>query len=192
MNRMLIDTTDVPSTKVILVAPIKEIIEHGKLHTSYGRRVAGLVIEGRSFSKFEKEALQYMLWNTFEITPPEDFKELVNLLKEKVGAMQADATSLDVLQKQTADIPPDYERLGITGKHLEAEPKPKRKSTAKPAGSRPGKGTATGIVWDVCDELTTELGRQPERKEVIAKCEHEGINKATASTQYGKWKKASN
>ena len=63
------------------------------------------------------------------------------------------------------------------------------KVEATPAGV-PKSGTTTGRVWEIADTMRSQSrGDYPDRKEVLAKCEHEGINPSTASTQYAKWLK---
>jgi hypothetical protein len=52
----------------------------------------------------------------------------------------------------------------------------------------PRAGTITGQVWDIASEITKKKNVQATRKEVIERCEQQGINKNTAQTQYGKWK----
>ena len=53
--------------------------------------------------------------------------------------------------------------------------------------SRPKVGTATERVWAIADALSTAAGKAIERKPVLDACEAEGINPATAATQYGRW-----
>lgn len=57
--------------------------------------------------------------------------------------------------------------------------------------TRPGQGTATGRVWEICD--TIQAGATPEnpitRARVIKAAEAEDINVSTAATQYGRWRK---
>jgi len=66
------------------------------------------------------------------------------------------------------------------------------RSPREPSGpaTRPRGGT-TARVWEICD--THEAARnggdiKAMRASIIAACEAEGINKSTASVQYGKWK----
>jgi hypothetical protein len=75
--------------------------------------------------------------------------------------------------------------------------KPGKKSTqsgaAKPV-SRPKAGTTTGNVWDACDWWLSEnpamsINDKEFRTGLIKVCIENGINEATASTQFGKWKK---
>lgn len=66
--------------------------------------------------------------------------------------------------------------------------KPKRE--VKNTVPRPGKDTVTGRVWAISDALTKKLkGKPAPRKDVLAACEDEKINPATAATQYGRWRK---
>lgn len=67
-------------------------------------------------------------------------------------------------------------------------PKPPGKKSAvkkdtKNEITRPKEGTTTGKVWDICDKLGAE------RAAVIKEGTKRGINIATITTQYGKWRK---
>jgi hypothetical protein len=53
--------------------------------------------------------------------------------------------------------------------------------------TRPKAGTATGRVWDIADEISREAKAPAPRKGVLDKAVAEGINPATAATQYVKW-----
>lgn len=55
-------------------------------------------------------------------------------------------------------------------------------------GAAPVKG-ATAMVWTIADKVVKELGRV-DRPSIINACVAQGINQATAGTQYSKWKKA--
>lgn len=70
------------------------------------------------------------------------------------------------------------------------EPKePRAPKEPGEASSRPKSGSATGKVWDIADEVALTLTDEKAlRKSVIDKCVQEGINKSTASVQFGKWK----
>jgi bifunctional DNA-binding transcriptional regulator/antitoxin component of YhaV-PrlF toxin-antitoxin module len=54
---------------------------------------------------------------------------------------------------------------------------------------RPTRGSKTGRVWAVADEITKQAGRPATRAEVISQILAEGGNAGTASTQYNDWKK---
>lgn len=53
---------------------------------------------------------------------------------------------------------------------------------------RPSRGTATGRVWELADELTKRTGKTAKRADVIRSYVAEGGNPNTASTQYHHWK----
>lgn len=74
-----------------------------------------------------------------------------------------------------------------------AAPAPVSRQAPKP-NARPKEGTTTGRVWVIADmvlqERPGEAGTKSFRAGVVARCQEEGINSSTASTQYGKWNKA--
>lgn len=53
--------------------------------------------------------------------------------------------------------------------------------------SRPTKGV-TARIWEICDGLVKSLKRNPTREEVLNPALAEGINFATSSTQYARWR----
>lgn len=55
---------------------------------------------------------------------------------------------------------------------------------------RPGAGTVTGAIWEICDQLSqAQGGGQPPRKDVMAEGKAKGYQESTIATQYGKWRK---
>lgn len=68
-----------------------------------------------------------------------------------------------------------------------AKPAPAPKDTANGV-TRPRKGSATGRIWDMSDALA-KGGKSVKRGDVLAKADEEGINAATAATQFGKWRR---
>lgn len=60
--------------------------------------------------------------------------------------------------------------------------------TPREPGSAPVKG-ATAKVWEIADASVATLGKV-DRAAIIAGCVGQGINPATAATQYSKWKRA--
>lgn len=72
--------------------------------------------------------------------------------------------------------------------------KKKTSSTATKVPGRPKEGSTTAKVWGIADTMHADdpgLGFDSKdfRKCVMEECEKQGINKATAATQFGKWKK---
>lgn len=54
--------------------------------------------------------------------------------------------------------------------------------------ARPAGGTLTGRVWEIADGLCATVPSANLRASVVQACEAAGINKSTASVQFGKWK----
>lgn len=62
-----------------------------------------------------------------------------------------------------------------------------------PPSARPAKGSKTGRIWEIADELyakDTEKAVHLLKAAVIGQAVKEGINQATAQVQFGKWKGA--
>lgn len=55
--------------------------------------------------------------------------------------------------------------------------------------TRPKADTKTGRIWAITDALSKKAGKPAARKDVINAAIAEGINAATAATQYGRWRK---
>jgi hypothetical protein len=55
-------------------------------------------------------------------------------------------------------------------------------------GTAPVKG-ATALVWSIADRVVKDMGKV-DRAAIITACTAQGINAATAGTQYSKWKRA--
>lgn len=55
--------------------------------------------------------------------------------------------------------------------------------------TRPAVNTKTGLVWVIADRLSAAAKAPAERKAVMEQCKEEGVNEATAATQYGRWRK---
>ena len=178
MKYMLIDVTAVETTAVLAIATNPRVVLLGKIQQAQGRKVIAPPLEGRSFSKLEKLPLQYLYWSICKETPPDDYSELLRRCLTKLDAMPADETPLEELEREVARLYPE-EPVSREEKKVPRDP------GAPPA--RPKAASTTGRVWEIADSLMN-VNALPERKAVIAACEAEGINPATASTQYGKWK----
>ena len=58
--------------------------------------------------------------------------------------------------------------------------------------THPKKGTQVGRIWEIADSLSKLHLKNPQvaaRADVLAASEKEGINAATAATQYGRWRR---
>ena len=176
---MVIDVTTVEGTKVLKIAGIREATLIGKIFQAQGLKVIAPPMEGRSFAKLEKLPLQYLYWSVCQETPPEDYAELVQKCLTKLQTLPVDDTPLASLEKEVARLYPDGTLApAVQPKDPNAPP------------SRPREAGATGRVWEVADQMFAQVSGMPDRKMVIAAGEAAGINSATASTQFSKWKKA--
>ncbi|AIM40613.1 hypothetical protein [Vibrio phage VpKK5] len=79
---------------------------------------------------------------------------------------------------------------GAAGAAAEAPEKPaKAPKDSKNGVTRPKAGTKTGRVWEIADAQSQALGSPAPRAPVLEAATGEGINAATAATQYGRWRK---
>ena len=85
-------------------------------------------------------------------------------------------------------------------KASKAEKAPKAQKEPKPAKevidkitkndvTRPKEGSKTGRVWALADKISAEKQAPADRGTVIDQATAQGINEATASTQFGRWTK---
>lgn len=76
-----------------------------------------------------------------------------------------------------------------TPKVPKAPKAPKIKAPEQNGVSRPKAGSTTEKVWVISETLTASAGSTASRADVVAAARLEGINEATAATQYGRWRK---
>lgn len=151
-------------------------------------RINGL--DNKDYSCYTPYELRMLYYNTSGNLLRDNFEysKLLQGVTYIAGNLPVDDTPIDVLRKKLGrDIDPTA-----------VEPAPEKptrgKSPSSGSGSggaptRPKAGTATGRVWEIADSLVESDGTLPERSTVVEKATAEGINPATVSTQYGKWKK---
>ena len=116
-------------------------------------------------------------------------------LWDKIPQCRASSASLErkagKLEPVSEEVLSDPER-STRKQPVKIAPPPKEPPAKKSAApSRPSAGSATGKVWAIADEVAEEIGGDDPkawRAAVLSKCEEAGINKGTASTQFGKWK----
>jgi len=186
---VLIDVTNLAQTKILTVAPLHEVQCIGKIEKAAGREVIAPPLEGRGFAKLSVEQLQYLYWNTTQLPPPADYTELAKAMFEVAQKCPVDDRPLESLEKEVKRLYPDDS--GSSNKQS-SEPKAPKEPGA-PA-ERPKGTSTTGRVWEIGDSILTGDPKAADWKDIRAKlmaaCEAEGINKATAATQYSKWKGA--
>ena len=197
---MLIDVTKIDETQLITTA---SSVRHAELlallEKERGRKIIAPPLEGRGFSKLPLLQLQYYLWNSFQQTPPEDYKELVKLCVDQTAALVDDDSELEALERRTAHLSATLAPQGGSGLPTGAvvSAKSRGRGTRKvpvPGApdtvvERPSGTSKTGRVWKIADACYAAANNSIDRDAIIAACIAEGINKATAGVQYSKWKK---
>lgn len=185
MNYMLIDVTKVEETRVLLVAPLREVQLHGRIFEAKGRKVIAPPVEGRGFSKLDALSMQYLWWNHTQTPPSEDYATQLNAVLAMVQALPVDPTPEDELAMEVRRLFPD-EPTGAKSTQS-SEPKAPKVPGAPPEA--PKAGSTTGKVWEIATRICPP-GAAIDRTAIIAACKEAGINEATAATQYSKWKRA--
>ena len=181
---MLIDTTALAETRFLAVGGMKEMGAMGRIKKAQGRQVIAPPVEGRGFSTMSKEQLQYLFWNTMQQPPADDFGVLAQALLGIAMTMPADQTPLEELEAEVARLYPDSPTVSSSTPTQANEPRAPRAP-----GERPKATSTTGKVWEIADRFFTDDGDwKTMRAKIMAACEAEGINSATAATQYSKWK----
>jgi hypothetical protein len=208
---MVIDATVLQETRVIAVAPLREATAIGRIQKAAGREIICPPVEGRGFAKLTLQQLQYLFWNATQTPPLDDFGALTQAALAAVDAIPLDATPLAALEKQVAKLYPDGSTPSESAATAGGEPKEKRAPHVPGTPhERPKATTTTGLVWDIADSVLGKLHPALDatikangvvefpaafdwkavREALMVACETEGINKATAATQYSKWKGA--
>lgn len=191
MKYMLIDVTTIGATCFVAIAGTKETPLIAKIMkaTQPGKQLIAPPLEGRGFSKISLEQLQYLYWNSTQQAPQGDFGVLVQLLREHAEKMPVDATPLETLEAEVKRLYPDEPAAASTTPSAPREP--------RVPGEAPKATSTTGKVWVIADVELTKSGHKDLvggvnikdlRVAIMKACTAEGINEATAATQYSKWK----
>lgn len=197
---MLIDLgAKAEDTKLVLIAEgAVAAAEHGKILKAGGKNVIAPPLLGRSFSKLDKLALQYLYWTVVGKAPEEDYGRLVQNLMFFLGKIEVDRTPVKRLREQVAALYPDGELAPPVAEKEAAKVAARIASGGTAEGGRPKATTTTGMVWALGDLAIGECGGfkgdatdwKCVRENLRLKCEAEGINGGTFAVQYSKWKKA--
>lgn len=184
---MVIDVTNVEQTVIRSVAPCKQATLIGQTYMleHAGRTCIAPPLEGRGFAKLDKIALQYLFWNTFQLTPNEDYSQLLkDALSHalKIPVDDKELWALESLKSLATDLSPSNN----------SEPKAPRAPKAQ-GEAAPKKTSTCGLIWLICDSVVlevTDISSKEFRAAVMQKCEADGFNKSTVSVQLGKWKES--
>lgn len=187
MKYMLIDVTTLQSIRFLAVAETRETPLLGKIYKAQGLEVIAPPLEGRGFAKLTKEQAQYLLWNSTKIAPPDDLGECYRALHAFAEAIPCDKTPLETLEAEVLRL---YPGEPVAAPQAPKEPRtPSVPREPRVAGERPKATSTTGRVWEIADRVYVEgTDWKTARTAIVAACIAEGINEATAATQYSKWK----
>jgi len=193
---MVIDLTTIEDAKIVAVAPMKEAQLIGKILQAQNRRVIAPPLEGRGFAKLEMNVLQYIFWNMTKTPPTVEYAELLKAALAAAEEIPLDEVPLHELEKTVRDLYPDEG----SSKSSSGPKEPKTPKEPGAPADRPKATSTTGRVWELADVAYAAVmakvadGAAPDwsviRAEIIKLTDAEQINKATAATQYSKWKSA--
>jgi hypothetical protein len=187
---------DAKSAKVIYKADMQKATLLGRLYMLQhpGFKVTAREIAGRSFSKYDKETLQYLYWNTFGLTPSDDYNVLIQDIVKECEKLPLSETENAWLESQISEY--DYKtEITPSGKIVYNNiPKPPQKTNSEKSEqvSRPPRtGTTTALVWEIVNEQYKTITDLKKLREVCQDIvvNKEGINASTFSVQFSKWKK---
>lgn len=149
------------------------------------------VQENRSYSCFSHAQLSTLYAALAKVPFNGAYAELVQAARALVLRIPPIAQSEEQLNTvaERKFGPEKFEQAVVRQKRVAAPKTPVVRKQADPSGiARPKSGSATGKVWDICDELAKSVKDKKQLKllalEVARK---EGINDSTLSVQFGKW-----
>lgn len=155
--------------------------------------VIGACGNKRTYSPFTDMELRTLHLNTTgEEIETSSYPELLEVLSELGSRIETLPTPGYLYTPRIANEPELEANEGkLSPKRRKETPAKPRKTptSSKPAG-RPKPGSTTARVWDIADALLKDnegADKKELRALVLAACEKEGINKSTASVQFGKW-----
>lgn len=195
---MVVRVTTVETCQILYIAPLENATLLGQLYMAEhpGQKCIAPPLEARGFSKLNTDQLQYLLWNSFGLTPPEDFPSLYKICLEnalKIPVTEANASSLrsSLSHYEMETVITDKGEIAVQAKTEKVNPELKRKprSESDVITERPRENSTSALIWSIADKHFENV-KDPKalRKLVMAECEKEGINLSTVSVQFGKWK----
>lgn len=163
----------------------------------------GPIEKATTYSVFDQKQLAHLYkgLTSQPIPPSDDYSEMLEMVQMVVAEVTPEPTPefllAPVLNRQAAQVDEEDPTAVVVRNRTTAKPTnkpaptPREKTTgpATPAG-RPKAGSTTGQVWDIADAIKAknpDMDKKEIRNQVVAKCEAAGINKSTASVQFGKW-----
>ena len=117
-----------------------------------------------------------ILWAKAEFEPYNGWVVVVAAKPRDLSDLAAIGYEIDIAGRRTRD-PAKARPTPLAGSAL------KTAGQGEVGGGQAPRGGITARVWAICDE------KSGDRAAIMAACAAEGINPATAGTQYSRWKK---
>lgn len=151
--------------------------------TYYHETKAAAEEAARVYDPYFETRVAFEQYNGFVITlTPRSFEVFKFPLWDLLDKVELDLTGFNLVRIRPADR---NRPAPLASKAKASTAAPREPGDPAPA---PAKG-ATAKVWTIADRITAEKGGTIDRGAIIAACEAEGINPATAATQFSRWKK---
>lgn len=195
---MVVRVTSVETCQILYIANLENATLLGQLYMAEhpGQKCIAPPLEARGFSKLDLNYLQYLLWNSFGLTPPEDFQSLHKICLDnalKIPVTEANPASLrsSLSHYEMETVITDKGEIAVQAKTEKVNPEVKRKP--RPEGTanteRPRENSTSALIWSIADKHFENVkDLKTLRKLVMDNCEKEGVNLSTVSVQFGKWK----
>lgn len=202
---MVIRTTNNEHAQILYVAEMEIATLLGQLYRAEhpDQKCIAPPLEGRGFAKIDLAMLQYVYWNTFQSTPPEDYTELIKQCVERASKIEVTHANPESLRAELALFGTEIvvNKKGEITKEIKEKKVPKPPKAAKAPRQprsesdiktdRPRAGTTTGLVWDIIDKHFANVKDVKVLRNVaLEECKNEGLNPSTFSVQFGKWRAA--
>jgi len=146
--------------------------------------------QNKTFSQFQEKQLMTLYKNSFgEELSFGPYQEMLFATVARARMMEADPTPLSELKRQLmAKYPADSAFYSPMPGSAMGGTQTGRVSSESGNMTTPKRGSTTGRVWEIADELySANQDLKAIRKTIIERCISEGINQSTAATQYSRW-----
>jgi hypothetical protein len=170
---VIIDVTTLRECHIVCVCNFDKASKVWEVMKGQGRKFIGPQLDTfesglwKSGSGLDTEQLRALYKNEMGKEPPNDNAQLAEAVAGIVERHSID-NSLDTIPVLTT-------------------PRTRQPRAEGGPATRPQSGV-TLRVWDIADAIVAEVGTPKDlRAEIIAECTAQGINSATAATQYSRW-----
>jgi hypothetical protein len=205
MSNVLYMIIDIRKLKVVQLGEMETICSKQFLEDPEAAIWTLPVGYGSSYSKLSAGQLDDLCKNEGIDSTSLSYKDKIITLRDHLIKRYKESAPLKhinyyeaEIRKKQAENPEFYKQFEPVTTPVETKrfsgASPNKSNTPKASGpaNRPAGGT-TAKVWEIADAVrlaNTGLTAKALRPLIIEECERQGINTATAGTQYAKWKNA--